>query len=222
MKTSHKKLLLFQLALSLIIFINSFVSSILSEYKVVLFLIIALVFFKILFGFEKDRHRYTKDIIFEVIIFLLMFLMIYYLFGVVISFAKTANYYNWSGFTKFIFPLVFTIILREFLRYMMLTKSEGSKLLVVTTTLLFIFFDISNALYYNGFGSAYDSFMFVALTLLPAISTNIVYSYISIRTGYKPLFLYALVVGLYPYLLPIVPNPDEYIASVVNLIVISL
>ena len=61
--------------------------------------------------------------------------------------------------------------------------------------------------------------MFISLTLLPAIGNNIVCSYISRSSGYKPVILYLLCINLYQYLLPIIPNPNEYLLSVINLLV---
>lgn len=219
MKKGYKKLLIFQLILLVIFIFNSFVSSILTKYNQIIFLIIILIFFKFLFGFEKDRHRYIKDLILETIIFLLTYFIIFYLLGIIIGFAKTTNYYTLSGFIDFIIPLVLSIILKEYLRYMMLTKSEYCKLLNVTTVILFIIFDVSNAIFYNSFSNNYDSFMFISLTLLPAIGNNIVCSYISRSSGYKPVILYLLCINLYQYLLPIIPNPNEYLLSIINLLV---
>lgn len=217
MKRSYKKLLLFEFFVLLIFIFNSFVSSILTKYNQIIFLILVLAIFKFLFGFEKDNHRYIKDIILETVIFLLTYFIVYYLFGIIIGFAKTNNYYTLSGIKDFIIPLVLLIILKEYLRYMILTKSEGSKILNITTIILFIVFDISNAIYYNSFSNNYDSFIFISLTLLPAISNNIVCSYITKNSGYKPVILYLLSIELYEYLLPIVPNPNEYLLSVINL-----
>ena len=89
----------------LIFILNSFISNILGGYNFTIFLLLSLIFFKILFGFEKDRHRYTKDIIYETLIFLLTFFVLFYLFGVIIGFAKT-NYLNWYSMKTFIFPLI--------------------------------------------------------------------------------------------------------------------
>ena len=69
MKSGYKRLLAFETIIFIVLGINSFVSSILSDYLMLIFLLIIVVMFKFFFGFEKDRHRYTKDIIFDCIIF---------------------------------------------------------------------------------------------------------------------------------------------------------
>lgn len=219
MKKSYKRLIIFQSLMLLILILNSFISNILSEYNVVFMLVIMLICFKIFLGFEKNNHRYIKDVLFEIVVFLIVFFILYYLFGIFIGFAKTENYYNFNGLKTFIIPTILTIVLKEILRYMMLKKSEESKILLIITCILFIFLDISNPIYFNNFSTNYDSFIFVSLTLLPAISVNIMCSYLSLKSGYKPAILYLLVMGLYQYLLPIVPNPSEYLSSIIQLVV---
>lgn len=216
MKRSYKKLLIFQLIMFLILILNSFIHNILGNYSTIIFLVLTTIAFKFIFGIEKDRHRFTKDIIFDVIIFLLTFFLLYYLSGIIIGFARTDNYYNVNGIITFIIPIIITTIVKEFLRYQVIMKSEGSKLLTILTCILFIFLDVTNPIFYNGFASKYDTFIFFALTLLPAISSNIVCSYLTYKVGYKPNILYLLVINLYQYLLPLVPNPNEYLASLVN------
>ena len=218
MKKGYIKILIFQIVLFVILILNSFVSDILSGYKFILFLLGALGIFKLFFGFEKDRNRYTKDIIFEMVIILLVYFILIYLLGVVIDFAKISNYYNWYGLKTYIIPLIITIILKEILRYMMLKKSEGCKLLFITTIVLFIFVDISEAIYYNGFKTGYDTFIFIALSLLPAISSNIVFNYLAVQSGYKPIIFYLLITRLYVYLIPIIPDLNEYLTAIINFI----
>ena len=218
MKRGHRRLLIFELLIILILLLNSFVSSILNGYVKVGFITILLILFKLLFNFEKDRHRYWKSICLEIIIYLLIYFLIYYISGLLFSFYKPINIYTFNNIFKIFIPLVLTIILKEILRYMMITKSEGSKLLIVFTCITFILFDITSICSINTFKTPYTIFMFIALYLLPYISKNIVCTYISIKVGYKPTILYTLIMETYVYLLPIIPNPNEYIYSVYQLI----
>lgn len=218
MKKGYKRLLFFEIILFLILILNSFVWNILKEYNMVIFLIISIIIFKIFIGLEKDHHRYTKDIIFNIVIFLLASFLVYYLFGLVIGFYKIDNYFNLYGIKTFIMPLVLSIILKEYLRYQVLKKSEESKLFIVSAIIIFIFIDITNAIYFGTFDTWYSLFMFIALTLLPSVSSNIAASYISLKVGYKPNIVWLLITKLYVYLIPIVPNPNEYILSVIRFV----
>ena len=86
MKRGYKRLLIFEILIFIILILNSFVWNILSSYTSSILLIIILVAFKLLFGFEKDKHRYLKDLLMEVFIFVFIFLMLFYLLGVIISY----------------------------------------------------------------------------------------------------------------------------------------
>lgn len=216
MKRGYKRLLFFEMFLFIILILNSFVWNILSNYMMIIYLIIVILLFKLFFGFEKDRHRYLKDIIMEFVIFLLTFFVLYYLLGIIIGFARTGNYYTLYGVEKFIFPTICYIILRELLRYGIMCKAQGNRLLIIITIILFILLDISNTIYLTNFSTSYKVLVFIGLSLLPAISNNIVFSYFTLKMGYKPIIFYALIMGLYQYLLPIIPNPDEYLSSVIN------
>lgn len=216
MKKSHKKLLIYQSIVFLIFILNSFVLNVLGGYNFVLFLGLSLVGFKFLFGFEKDRNRHIKDIIIEVAIFLLLYTIFFCFLGIFIGFAKVDNYYTVYGFKKFIIPLVLMIVLKEILRYQMVKKAEGNKIILVISFLMFTFLDVTEAIYYNNFDNTYNTFIFFALSLMPAISSNIMATYVTQKAGYKPIIVYLLITRLYVYLLPIIPNPNEYITAMLN------
>ena len=217
MKKGYIRLLIFELLVCLILFLNSFVWNILSRHTINIFLFGLIIVFKIFFGFEKDRHRFLKDVLMDVFIFLMVFFILYYLFGIIVSFSKPGNYYTVDGIKNYIIPIAISVILREFLRYHVLCKADGNRLVTGISVIMFILLDISTIIYYSNFSSNYDIFLFIALTLLPSVSSNIAFSYITLKVGYKPVMLYELVMSLYYYLIPIVPNPGNYISSVILL-----
>ena len=219
MKKGYLRLLLFEVFFIIAFILSGFVSSILSGYIKVLSIVGMLILFKFLFGFEKDRHRYWKSICIELIICLLTYFLLYYLLGILIGFVKVGNYWTFKSMFNIVIPLILTIILREILRYMMLRKSEGSIILIIVTTVFCIILDLAGQINESIFTSAYSFFCFIAVTVIPIISTNVLLSYISYKTGYKPAIFYSLIKSLYVYLLPIIPNPNEYIYSIIELVI---
>ncbi len=219
MKKGYLRLLIFEILLIILFILSGFVSSILSGYVKVFSIIGMLVVFKFLFGFEKDRHRYWKSICIEILINLLTYFLLYYLLGILIGFVKVGNYLKFSSIKDIILPLILTITLKEILRYMMLCKSEGSKLMVIVTTIFFIILDLAGQIDKSIFLTPYSSFTFLAITVVPAISVNIFASYVCYMAGYKPVILYLLIKNLYVYFVPIIPNPNEYLYSIIELIV---
>lgn len=212
---SKTKLIIFNIALFIILFLNTFIN-IFDYWGMVIFLLGINIIFKFLFGFEKDNHRYIKDIILNVIIILLIYFLVYYILGLVVGFVKTSASYSFYKIIKFIIPYVLYIILKEFLRYQMLQKSGKSKYLFLMIFFVFLLFDIINSIDYKAITNANDIFLFFSLTLVPSISSNIVACYISNKVGYKPNIIWQVVFGLYFSLLPIVPDLGIYIDSMIK------
>ena len=218
MKGNSKKILIFEILIIIIIFLNNIVSSILKGYIEVLFLIALLLIFYFIFGFERDRHHLWRNTCFEIIIFLLVFFILYYVLGIVISFSKVNNYYTFNSLIFILIPIILIIILKEILRYMLVSKSLDNKLLLIITCFMFICFDLIGKYSLSTFNEKYDIFIFIATILLPIISKNILCTYLSYKVGYKPSILYLLIVELFGYLIPIIPNPNQYIYSVIWLV----
>lgn len=218
MKRGYKKLLLFEFFVLILVLLNSFLFKFLSQFTIILFFIGLLFLFKFIFGFEKDKHRYTKNVIIEIFIILLMFFIIFYLFGLIVGFVKNNSYLNFYGLSNIIIPVFITIILKEVLRYEILMKACDNKLLIILSCILFIIFDLFNSFSLNDFSSKYNIFLFISLNLIPAISNNVVCTYLSIKSGYKPLIFYQIIIQLYSYILPIIPDVSEYIVSLIGLL----
>ena len=217
MKKSYKKLIIFDIILAIILLLNSFILNILGNYLYMdILLVILLIVFKFVFGFEKDRHRYIKDITINISIIYLASFIIYYIFGIFIGFVRTDNYFTFYGIRVFIIPYIVMIILREYLRGQMLNKTENSKLLTIVTCIMFILLDFSNRFNVSSLNTNYSKFIFLALTLLPIISNNVVCTYIARKVGYKPNILWMLVAGLYEPLLPFIPDVGLYISSLIR------
>lgn len=218
MKNNYKKMIIFELIIMLLLLFNSFINNVLSNYVMIIFLLIVLFIFNKLFVIEKQNKRYVKDIILSITIFFLTFFILYYLFGLVIGFAKT-NYYNFDGILKYIIPTIALILIKEFLRFQIILKINNNKKLTILTILLFVLIDITTSIFYKDLTSISDVFYLVALYLLPSIVNNLFLTYLTDKVGYKPSIYYLLIIKLYNYLLPVVPNPSEYIYSVINLFI---
>ena len=173
MKTGEKRLLIFEISLFVILFLNSFVYNILTGLRMSIFLGLVFVLFRVIFGFENSRFRVTKESILDTIIFLLSFFLIYYVFGIFIGFAKVGNYFTWGGIRDYILPLILNVIFREIIRFNFLQKSNGNKMLIISSIFVFALLDMTNAIYYGSFYDSMHIFKFVALTFIPAISYNL-------------------------------------------------
>lgn len=215
MKKSYFKLTLFSLTLIILFLVNSFIFHFLTQnlFNIFLLFLIGITYF--VFGFEKDRHRYQKDIILELTILMISFFLLYYLVGIFIGFAKTGNYFNISSLKNIIIPIIFYHVEKEFLRYQLLRKTSLSKALTALIILLFILMDSVIPVSNHSFGFTREIFLVFALNIMPSITENIFCTFLSKNFGYLPSIFYLLVMQLSQYFLPIIPNPNEYLYSII-------
>lgn len=215
MKKSYIKLLILSFFTIFLCTFNAFFLKQFNTISLIIYLLLLLIITKITLGFEKDRHRYSKDISLEIIITLIIFFLTFYLCGLVIGFAKTNNYFTIKALTSIVIPLIIYTILKEYLRYTLITKSSESLILMILMTITFIFIDNTIAFAISGLSFSKSTFLLIALTFIPSITENILCSWTTYHFGFKPCLIYLLIIKLYPYLLPIIPNPNEYIYSII-------
>ena len=215
MKKSYIKLIIFSFAFILFFLLNSLKFQFLNQtiLNIILILLLGLTYF--LFGFEKNRKRYWKDIVLEIIIILISFFLLYYLSGIFIGFAKTKNYLTITSFKKFIFPIFIYIILKEYLRYQLVMKASEEKKLIYLICIFFIALENTVPFSIHPLSFNQEMFLFLALTFIPSITENILCTYLSLNFGYMPGMVYLWITKLYFYILPLIPNPNEYIYSMV-------
>ena len=215
---SYKTIFFFETFILLIYILNCFDLKILNIYTLPLSLLIIDFLFFLILGYEKQNKLLKNIISFDIFIYTIIFILLYYLLGIIIGFAKSDNYLTLYGITMFIIPTFLTIIFKEHLRKSLLTKCGSNNFLIAYTFLVFIMIDISTALSIVNYKNVHDVFIFIVLTLLPSITTNILATYINIKVGYQPIIIYLLIINLYQYLIPIIPNPNQYLKSVIDFI----
>ena len=208
----------FETIIMFLAILNSFNSNLSNVYVLPFILFICDVIFFFVLGFEKSNKHLNKIVSFDVFMYSMIFLILYYLFGIIIGYAESNNYLTLYGLTIFIIPTILKIIFKEHLRNSLLTKSGDNKFLIIYTSLLFIMIDIFPALSILKISNTHDTFLFIALVLLPSITTNILATYINIKVGYIPVIIYLLIFSLYQYIVPIVPDPNEYLKAIIDFV----
>ena len=215
---SYYTIFLFETVVMFLVILNSFNSSLSNVYVLPFILFICDLIFFLVLGFEKRNKRLNKIVDFDVFTFSMVFLILYYLFGIIIGYAESNNYLTLYGLTVFIIPTILKIVFKEHLRNSFLTKSGNNKFLIIYTTLLFIMIDILSALSILKMSNMHDLFLFIALVLLPSITVNIFATYINIKVGFMPVIIYLLIFSLYQYIVPIVPDPSEYLKAIIDFV----
>lgn len=215
MKKSYLKLIIITFSIILILLLNAFIFHITNRLFLIGILLVTLLVTKLTLGLENKKIRYVKQIIYELTISLLIFFLLYYLSGLLIGFYKNNTKLFLPSTIKNISLLIIYIALKELLRYYLIQKSNTKIILQIIDCLMFIILDISLSLSSLRDYSVYNIFEFVSITLLPAITENILCTYITRYYGYIPNIYYLLIMNLIFYILPIIPNPSEFLYSII-------
>ena len=218
MKKSYIKILIFEIIILIFLTLNTFIQSILNKYIVVGFLVILILIFKKMFGTEKIRKRYTKDLMIDITIIYLIYFIAYYLLGLITGFYRTNNYLSLYGLQNFVIPTILIVVLKEYFRSLISAKYEESKIIYIVTFIMFVMLDIINLVKPATLLTTEGAFFFIATTLLPSISNNIAANYIAKKSNYKVNMYWLLILNMYVFILPIIPDTGDYLLSIIRLI----
>ncbi len=220
MKDKFKKsYLLINIVLLVFIFIlllNFFTFKLTSFLFVIPMTLIPFGILALILGYEKKKQRFTYESFFYILVFTILFLIITYLSGLFIGFAKSIYKLNVSNLLNNILPYLILIITSELLRFEIVRKGEGNNLAYVLVTILFILID--STIYFTTYDiSSFDGkIKFVCLIVLPSTFKNILLLYLTKQGGMRPSITYRLLMDLTRvFILPIAPNFGLYFESTI-------
>lgn len=218
MKSSEKKILALEAVSLIFLLLNLVLFKLDNIYVVFTFLLLLLITLNLITGFEKNRKRFKKDGIMLSIIFTLSYLFIIYISGLFLGFERNGYSLSLLNIFRNSFPILVVIIISEFLRFELNTKSENQKLLIILGTILFILVDINIAMQAYDFSNLNDLLEMAGLVILPSITKNILLTYFSLEFGFASTLIYRIITEIYVYLVPILPDFNIYLESVITFI----
>jgi len=146
----------------------------------------------------------------------IVYLVIFYLMGLYFGYYNATIKLSVSSIINTILPLTIIITTSEVIRSIFLAnKSIVSKILIIISMVLAdlaIYTNIYKITTLNGFVDI------MSFTVFAAISCNLLYNYISIRFGSKPVIVFRLITVLYAYIIPIIPNIYIFFRSFLRIV----
>ena len=215
MKRSQKIIIGLLSFMFLVLLINSFITKIFSRYSICAFIFIVLIISYLLLGMEKEKSRYNKDIILSILIYIAIYYITTYLFGLFIGFNKNVYSSNIILILKNIVPIIIIIPLSELLRYIINSKIKDNYILLGLSIFVFTLIDTTITIQASSFKNFYDTLKVIGLFILPSLSKNYLLTYLTIKVSYKPNLVYRYLMELPRYILPIVTSFGVYIESVI-------
>lgn len=207
MKKDKIKSYLFESIICIILFFALFVPNIFTKITLAVIITLYMIITKKSLLKRNILSLYSKQVIFLMLLLGAIYLIIFYMMGLYFGYYEaTVKLTVWS-IINYTIPLTIIIISSEILRSTFLAeKTIASKIL---TTISMVLIDL--IIYVNIYQMAtFEGFInIMSFTVFASISCNLLYNYIGIKFGYKPVIVFRLITVLYAYIIPIIP--DVYI-----------
>ncbi len=170
------------------------------------------------FGFEKDKSFLRGSTARIVTAALMAFLLIIYGLGIVLGFRRGFLYHDLFSLIKNIAFVVMITFEIEIIRYIIAKKCFQDEKMLVIFTVLSTIFNIFMEINMGVLNTSEDKFIFLSTIIFPIMANESLCSFMTYKTGMLSSLIYKLVINLYIYILPIVPDLGNYIYSVVNIL----
>lgn len=166
--------------------------------------------------YEKKKNK--KEMIEYCCIGVLVYIITYMISGLFITFGKNPYSTTIFGIITNLWILAVAIIAKEYIRYKLVQNVyEKDKIIIaVMVSIVYIIIDFNISRFFYGTITIAYIVKQIAQTLIPLIAKNVLYSYISINSGYIPSIVYELGTKLYIWLSPILPNAPWIMVAIID------
>ena len=141
---------------------------------------------------SNKRIKGKKDKAQTVFIIILFYLIMYFISGLFFGYSRSPLSHEPVYLLKNIWTFLIIVILQEYVRFSLLNSNKRSKLFIISITLVFILININFINFQNNFISGESTFKYISSTIVPVISQNILFTYLSIKCGYESVLAYRL------------------------------
>lgn len=169
-------------------------------------------------GNYHGRFKNIKDNSKTMIIMAIIYILAFSLSGLVVGFSYSIYSHNFLVILKNIYQITFIIVLIEYLRSYLINQNIKSKFSIVLTTIIFIMVEINFGVLIAKFANEKDAFEYICSILLPLVFSNILYSYLALKGGYRLTMPYRVIISLFMLLTPIVPAFDWFLTGMFGII----
>lgn len=216
MKTSTKKIMMIEFVLLVFLILNIFSIQMKNLYLFSLILLIPLGVSIWLLGYEKNRQRFQKDIILNIIIYTVLFQMMLYIGGLFLGFIQNGYSLSIINMMKNMLPIIFVIIVSELFRYVINVKGQNNSYLIFLSMIIFVLIDVSLQIHLYDIQTLKGLIELGCVIVLPSIAKNILLTYFSLQFGFQSTIFYRFMMELSIYFMPIMPDLNIYLKSVLS------
>lgn len=171
---------------------------------------------------KKINNIQSKDIVQTVLISSIGYLIIYFLFGIIFGYSYSPYKHDLLSIILNIWRICLIIPMCEYVRFVLIKSCKKDKLGYFLITIVLSFTMINLEIFQNSFISFNNTFEYFFGVLFPNILCSFLLSSIVEKASYIPAIIYRLIISITIILVPILPNINWFISSIINMIIVLL
>lgn len=175
-----------------------------------LFWFIVAIMTMIFSGNEHPRYKNKVDKIQTIIIAVIIYLIIYYLSGLIFGYQYSPYSHKFSKILLNVWSYVPAFICQEYIRSVLVNYSSRKKYMLAIITVLFVAVELNYTEIDQNFVSMATAFEYMSSVLIPSVVKNSLFTYIATIAGYIPNIIYRSVIQIVSFVTPIFPNLDWF------------
>ncbi len=174
--------------------------------------------------FRNDycRKKYKYDFLQIVIISVIVYLIIFYMSGIVTGYVKLPYARNIKGITLNLIRFVLPLFFMEYVRQCLINRSGKNKILLIIITGIFAFINILTQTYNFSLITLDDFFDLTFSIVIYELGKSMLFSYLTYRSDFVSSMVYAIIPKILLYLIPIIPDLNWFLEGSLNLLVIFI
>ena len=172
-----------------------------------------------LLGKNIENKKLKRPIIEYSIIASLVFIIVYMLSGLFVTFGKNPYNTTLKGLLHNLWIFGVILVAKEYIRYKLINnvyEKDKSKI-AIFISFVYISIDIEITRFIGTNTSIYSIIEYAIQSILPNIAKNIVFSYIAINGTYTASIIYQIITNLYFWISPILPNSPWIMTTIIDI-----
>ena len=158
---------------------------------------------------EKDKTQ-------SLIIALIIYIIVYFLLGLIFGFERTPYSKKWFNILKNLWSFGGIIFFQEFVRQALIKNEKKKAWNFILMTIIFCLINLNYSTIESHFIDLKEIFIYSSTTLIPSILESAIATYLVYIGGAKFSIIYRLFVTIPPFLVPIIPNLDWFATAIVG------
>ena len=220
MKTSKLKILFFEILIILVLSVTLLYQSSLNRWLITIIIgVCSLICYRFLKN-RKTKTHHKKVAMMLMVLFGFIYIGLLYLMGLYYGFVKSKILLSFDSIFSVILPLIIMILSAELIRNIFLSQELNilinKKEVNISPMSVFICMVLVDMLMYTGtfdFTNLESILTIVGYVLFSSFANNLLFNYISLRYDSKGVIIYRLMINLYMYIIPVIPDVYVFMMS---------